>query len=316
MEKIAILLATYNGEHYIKEQIDSILNQTNKNFDLYIRDDNSVDKTKEIIKEYMKLHKNIFLIENYNFIENHGASNNFLNLISFLKTKQSYKYYMFSDQDDVWNENKIEKTLKEMKNTERVNGDIPILVHTDLMVVNQKLEILDDSFFNYRCLNSSINKINRLIIQNNVTGCTMMINRLLFDKIPVNKNTIKIAMHDWWITLIACSFGKISFLNESTIKYRQHEKNVVGATKVKSFKFIFNRLFKKNYVKETLNKAIIQAEEFYNVYNKELKTEDKEIILKFISLKSEKKIKKIYIIFKYNYFKQGLIQKIGQILFI
>lgn len=220
---------------------------------------------------------------------------------------------MLSDQDDYWHANKIEKTLQKMLKAEQESPKIPILVHTDLAVVNAKLEQIGSSFMKYRALNPKFTSLNRLLIQNNVTGCTMMWNNLLMGKILEN-NTV--AMHDWWIALIASCFGKIEYVNEATIDYRQHGDNVVGATKVNTVSFVFYRLFVNNNIKDTFNIAIKQACVFLSVFEPVL-TEKQIITLKqFISIKGKGKIRKVRIVILNHFIKQGLMQQIGELVFI
>lgn len=307
---IAILMATYNGEKYLTEQIDSIINQTCKDWKLYFRDDGSDDRTVNIINEYCKKYPDkLFLIKDK--FECRSASKNFMQMLNYIAKFKEFDYFMFSDQDDVWKKDKIEKTLDII---EHESNELPILVHTDLEVVDRELKVLSKSFINYRNLNANIKDLSRLLIQNNVTGCTMLFNRTLLEKI--NFNSTSIAMHDWWITLVAATFGKIVFLNESTIYYRQHENNVVGATKSKSLSFIINRLFHSNHVKKTLNMSIEQAIAFYNEYRNDITKLQREILEKFILIKNSNKLKRIYIIIKNNFLKQGLIQIIGELMYI
>ena len=134
MEKIDILLATYNGEEYLEEQLNSILNQTYKNFNLIISDDNSTDSTVKILDKYSKKDSRIIV---YKQNRNLGVVSNF----EFLLSKVESKYFMFSDQDDIWIETKIEKSINKLEET---NSDI---VFTDLMVVDDKLNVLYNLIF-------------------------------------------------------------------------------------------------------------------------------------------------------------------------
>lgn len=307
---IAILMATYNGEKYLTEQIDSIINQTCKDWKLYFRDDGSNDRTVDIINKYCEEYPDkLFLIKDN--LECKSASKNFIQMLNYISGFEEFDYFMFSDQDDVWKEDKIEKTLTII---EQENNEVPILVHTDLEVVDSELKTLSKSFITYRNLDVNKKDLSHLLIQNNVTGCTMMFNRKLLEKINSNSNCI--AMHDWWLTLIAATFGKIKFLNESTIYYRQHSNNVVGATKATSLSFIINRLFHSNHVKKTLNMSIEQAIVFYNEYKNDITKQQRAILEKFILIKNSNKLKKIYIIIKNNFLKQGLIQIIGELIYI
>lgn len=192
----------------------------------------------------------------------------------------------------------------------------PVLVHTDLEVVDQNLESLGTSFMEYRALDSTITSINRLLVQNNVTGCTMMINRVLLEKAMKLSDIDAIAMHDWWFSLVASLFGKISFVDQATIKYRQHGNNVVGATKVNTFSFILQRLRGKNHIREVFHLSSTQAQELLKIYDRKLNQKQKQCIQAMADLEKKNKITRIYTVIRYGMLKQGIVQVIGEILFI
>jgi glycosyltransferase involved in cell wall biosynthesis len=230
---VGILMATYNGEKYIEEQIESIVGQTYKNWELWIRDDCSSDKTLEIIKTYEKRDSRIKNIDSEN--KNLGALGNFSKILSL---PYDFKYFMFCDQDDIWISRKIELSLIAINLQEKIYGkEAPILVHTDLRLVDHKGHNLHKSLFG----NQGIKKIHpsplhELMIENYITGCTLLFNKPLFEiATPLPK---KIVMHDWWFALIAASTGKIVTLNDATVNYRQHSSNVVGAAKKNRFALI------------------------------------------------------------------------------
>ncbi len=220
MEKVDILLATYNGEKYLREQIDSILNQTHKEFRLLISDDGSTDSTREILEEYKNKDSRIevFFQEN-----NLGVVKNF----EFLLEKVEAKYYMFSDQDDIWKESKIEKSLKKIEE----GFD---LVYSDLEVVDEELNVIYKSYWKLKGIYNKIKKYNNfesLYLNNFVTGCTMISKKELINKFLPLPNTSKYVLHDYWISLILSQEGKISYIEEPLIKYRQHKNNKVGSKK-------------------------------------------------------------------------------------
>lgn len=221
MEKVDILLATYNGETYLKEQLNSILNQTHKDFNLIVSDDNSKDSTVKILEEYAKKDSRITIFKQD---KNLGVIANF----EFLLSKVTSNYFMFSDQDDIWNEDKIEKSLRRLEET---NSDI---VFTDLMVVDDKLNILFESYWSLKGFKEKIlkhNSFEALYLNNYVTGCTMLMKKDVISKVlPLPKKS-KYVLHDYWIVLITSQSGKVEFLNEATIKYRQHKNNRVGSKK-------------------------------------------------------------------------------------
>ena len=219
MEKVDILLATYNGEKYLSQQLDSLLAQTYTNFRLIISDDMSTDSTTEILKEYVQKDKRIIV---YTHDKNLGVVSNF----EFLLTKVENKYYMFCDQDDIWNEDKIDKTMKKLQES---NAD---LVFTDLEVVDDELKTIHNSYWELKGLKEKIekyNSFNALYLNNYVTGCTMLAkSETIKQVIPLPKNS-KYVLHDYWLALMVSQNGKIEFLNEPTIKYRQHTNNKVGS---------------------------------------------------------------------------------------
>lgn len=218
MEKIDILLATYNGEKYIKEQIDSILNQTYADFNLIISDDASTDDTVKLLEEYANKDKRIIL---YKQEKNIGSTNNF----EFLLTKVENDYYMLSDQDDVWEKEKVEKSIKTIINT---NAD---LVFSDLSVVDENLKTINESFCKLKGIYKKIKKDKKysaLYLNNYVTGCTIISKKKFIKEIlPLPKNK-KYLIHDYWISIVISQKGKLEFIDEKLVKYRQHGKNQVG----------------------------------------------------------------------------------------
>lgn len=302
MSKILILISTYNGEKYLKAQLDSLFSQSYQDFKLIVRDDASTDGTKEILKTYD--------IELLPSSENLGVKKSFETLLKYACKNSDSKYFMFCDQDDVWNKDKIKKTFEKMLELENLYGDnIPLLVHTDLEVVNEKLETLSSSMWKSEHINPRANTLNKLLMQNTITGCTMMINRTLAMKsLSISSKAI---MHDWWIGLIVGSFGKIGFIEESTMKYRQHGKNDTGA-KNYNYKFIINKL--KKFSDINIDKNIFQAKEFLEEYKDQLDEKSKKMLEDFSTIKEKPYLQRVSIIFKYNLFKYGIIRNIGLLL--
>ena len=138
-------------------------------------------------------------------------------------------YMALCDQDDVWLPGRIAKPLERVRAVEREQGAAtPILAHTDLAVVDENLDTIAPSFWAYRHLDPYRgSELNRLLVQNVVTGCTTIINRALARlACPIPES---IPMHDWWLALVASAFGRIETVPEATVLYRQHGNNSVGA---------------------------------------------------------------------------------------
>lgn len=225
-DKIEVLMATYNGEKYLKEQIESILNQTYENIKLIISDDCSQDGTRDILKEYENNDrvKLIFQEKNLGYIKN----------FEFLLSQVQEEYYMLSDQDDIWKPEKIEKSIKTLKTRE---AD---LVFGDLEVVDENLNTIYPSFNNYMKLTKKIEsfefEVELNYLYNCITGCTVLSRRkFIKDIIPI-PNKSKYVAHDHWMGLIISTKGKLVYMPEKLIKYRQHGDNEIGTEKI-SHKF-------------------------------------------------------------------------------
>jgi len=251
-EKITILMATYNGEKFLSEQLNSIINQTHSNWELWIRDDNSTDNTLKIISKYTRLDKRIKLYTDD--LGNLGVVRNFGTLLEGIEYDN---YVMFSDQDDIWLPFKIEITLIKMKEEETKNSDEPILVFSLFEKVNFDLTKLNTTTYK---IPNDVNIYN-IISGNFIYGCTMMLNRNLVNLVkPINDNAEN---HDYWIALIAASCGKISLVNKVTMLYRQHDMNVTGNYKKSSFKSRLERLLKGNY-QEIIDSRIVMVRSLIN----------------------------------------------------
>lgn len=303
-KRVQILLATYNGGSYIEEQLISLFNQTYQDFEVLIRDDGSKDNTLEIVSQYQKKYPNrIHLISDNQ--KGLGPSGNFCELMKH----STADYIMFCDQDDIWLPYKIEITLNKMLELEKNEIDVPILVHSDLKIVDENLKVLKESMSQAQKLCSNKNEFNQLLIQNNITGCTMMINKCLKEiASSVPKEAI---MHDWWLGLVASSVGTIGYIDQALILYRQHGRNDVGA-QVYNFNNIIKKINKNGLdkAKLSINKTIKQAEAFYSLYCKFIKETEKDILVNFMNIKKYSKIKRLSILYKYKLYKIGTVRNL------
>ena len=222
--KIDILLATYNGARFLHEQIDSILSQTCQDWRLLIRDDGSKDATPTIIDRYVQEHPQRIVV-----IRDDGANLGAVGNFSTLMERSDAEYIMYCDQDDVWLPDKIAESYKAMRALERRYGrDTPLLVQTDLTVVDKNLNPIHRSFWRYESLDPERgHSLASLLIQNVVTGCASIANRRLKDMaLPVPRD---IRMHDWWLALVAVAFGHYDYVAHPLVLYRQHGANTMGA---------------------------------------------------------------------------------------
>ena len=296
---IVILLSTYNGEAYLKEQLDSLYSQTYKNIQVIVRDDGSSDKTLDILNSY-----DVVLLQS---TKNVGVKKSFSMLLEYAIHETNANYFMFCDQDDVWEKDKIENTSIKMKELEIKYPNKPLLVHTDLKVVDENLNILNHSFWKYEKLKPTENNFNRLLIQNTITGCTVMINQRLAQlSVPIPSESI---LHDYWIGLVASYFGKIGILEKQTILYRQHDKNSVGSAGF-GLKYFQKRLKQKDVVSAN----IPQAKAFLDIYRDILDEGTIEILEEFSTLESQSFWQKRKTLLKHKLLKQGFLRNLGLLL--
>ncbi len=219
---IDILLATYNGARYLRPQIESILDQEDVSFRLLVRDDSSVDETPAVIERYRRLRPDrIILVSGSDHL---GAAGNFACLLREAKAP----YAALSDQDDVWVPHKLRTLLGVMRDLESRHGtDTPLLVHSDLTVVDERLRERHSSFWRYSGFDPRCTTFPRLLIKNTVTGCASLVNRALIElALPMPQAAL---VHDYWLALVACAAGQLGIVEEPLVAYRQHPRNVIGA---------------------------------------------------------------------------------------
>lgn len=223
--EVLVVLSAYNGARFIKEQIESIRAQTFRDWMLLIRDDGSSDETVEIITQLMNVDPRITLLEDS--LGNVGAWRSFGLLLSEAKERGA-NYLFFSDQDDAWLEPKMSAQLDLLRALEHSSRKSPpVLVHSDLVVVDEKLRRVHPSFREFQHMAyDEADPLGTLLLHNAIVGCTIGINRPLLelaDPLPEN------APHDWWLALCAAGAGTIASVTEPMVLYRQHASNVIGA---------------------------------------------------------------------------------------
>jgi len=223
---VDILMATYNGAKYLADQLDSLLAQTHQNFRLLVSDDGSTDGTLALLETYRsRLGDRLVVVPHPGMGQ--GVVKNFENLMRASLQGCHAHWIAFSDQDDVWLPEKVERCLHVLMQLEQATGvHQPCLVHSDLTVVDEELNVIAPSFSQHQRMDPAACSPTALLSINQVTGCTMMINRALLEmSLPLPDQTV---MHDWWCALLSSS-GRRTFLDEQLILYRQHGFNQLGA---------------------------------------------------------------------------------------
>lgn len=300
MSQIYIILSTYNGEKFLEDQLISLKNQTTP-FELLVRDDGSTDRTLDILNEWKdKLSVRIFSGPNV------GPVNSFNVLLHMIPDEAEYIF--FCDQDDIWEHDKIEKSVKTLKDQELLLGEkTPILFHSDLSVIDENGNFISKSFWKFQNINFRFGMyLNRLVMQNTVTGCSACMNISLLRLVKEIPQEAK--MHDWWVALVACCYGKIISMELPLIRYRIHRNNVVGGREISFLRIIKTLALFISYVKKWKAEnysRVIQAQRFYEIYGTTLPTHKKKLVEKFIfSAKSNFLIRKI-LQYRFQFYQHG-----------
>lgn len=221
MHKIDIVLATFNGDKYLSQQLNSVISQTHKKWRLLVSDDGSSDSTLSILKEFSQADPRIIIV---NTQRQGSVVANFAKVLSYV----SADYVMFCDQDDVWLNDKVSLMLEELLKVEaNIGMQAPILGFSDLALVDHDLSKINASLYKAANLNPYNNCDYRYLLwRSTVYGCTVIFNAALYQKaMPIPFGA---PMHDQWFALVASLSGKIFYVSKQTIMYRLHDSNVVG----------------------------------------------------------------------------------------
>jgi hypothetical protein len=221
-------------------------------------------------------------------------------------------YVMFSDQDDVWDDDKVALTIRAMREGEKKYGAAcPLLVHTDLRVSDADLQLIAPSFWHYQKLDGNP-MLSRVLAQNSVTGCTMMINRGL-KELMIKAPAEDMLMHDWWAALCAASMGRILSVDRPSICYRQHGKNQLGASGFDVVRDVKKAAGDEAAMKRRLSDTFHQAESFLNCYKGILPSGPAETIRRYASLPQKGKAGRAYSLIRYGHLKKGFFRCLGQL---
>lgn len=246
MNKVTVLMSTYNGERYLEEQIKSLIKQRNVDLQIFVRDDGSKDKTKEILNKYQAegvLH--------WYTGDNLRSAKSFMDLVN---TAPESDYYAFCDQDDIWNEDKLERAIIEMKNYKSDN--VPILYCSNYQLVDENLKNLSDNH------HVTTTTFNAALVSSCCTGCTTVFNRKLLNYLRMGNPDLMV-MHDDWVHKVCLAVGgKVVYDKYKSLKYRQHGANVDGG--VHNLKSRISKIKERIQKKDRIRSK--QIEELLDIY--------------------------------------------------
>jgi hypothetical protein len=305
---VQVLLATWNGARYLPELLDSLAAQTSDEFTLLARDDGSSDDTVALLEAWGEAHPGRCEIIR-DGIATGSPTGNFQRLLA----ASTANYVSFCDQDDVWKPHKIADTLACIRAVEARRGsNTPIVVHSDLQVVDGSLAELDASFWHFQKLDPELGRrLERILVQNVVTGCAAMANRALLERaLPVPPDAI---MHDWWLGCVAAAFGEVEPLSSATIAYRQHGGNDTGA-KHFSTGYVWRKFWQAmdtEELQDSLSKTQRQARAFYARFGHQLSRRQRRAVRTWAELDSLAPLARRLRMLREGLLKIGLIRNLG-----
>ncbi len=313
---IEVLLASYNGEKYIRQQLDSILDQTVPGIRILASDDGSTDGTVEILRRYEKEYPGQVTVAGTSS-EDEGKGGrasggsvpapaaNFFRLLA----QADADYILLSDQDDVWLPEKTGKLLARIRGIEGEDGGIPALVFSDMEVVDKNLNRISASFFSYAHSDPRRLSLSEILPENPVTGGALMMNRALLEQ--VREMPEACFMHDWWIALCAVCFGRISCVREALSLYRQHGDNSLGARAAGSLKDVAERPFRQAQVEQNYRRMFDQAAAFLKRFGGQLTKTQRETLRAWLALPMQTPAERLRSIRRYHFYKSSRLQTLA-----
>jgi glycosyltransferase involved in cell wall biosynthesis len=224
--QVAIVMATFNGERFLAEQLQSLRDQSLTDWQLWVRDDESEDATRAMLRRAAEGDSRIHLVDDK--LGRLGPARNFGELLRCVSEVRP-DYVCLCDQDDVWLPHKLARQVAAIQAAEtRAGRNRPLLVHSDLALVDADLRPLRPSLVKHlRLCPETAEPLRTLLVQNFVTGSTIVINRSLWElALPFSGAVV---LHDWWLALLAAAAGELHFIPDPLVNYRQHPGNQVGA---------------------------------------------------------------------------------------
>ena len=305
-----VLLAAYNGEKDLPLLLTSLREQTFSSFTVLMQDDGSSDGTKILLEETAKQDSRfLFGCHQGGHL---GAAGNFLSLLRQADADR----ILFCDQDDLWEAEKIETLSRAMDQAEAESAPgTPLLVHSDCYLMDKDGHQTADSFFRHQGWDPSALTLPRLLVQNNVTGCTLMMNRPLAVLVSAHAKAKELFMHDWFVALTAAAFGRIVFIDRPLTGYRQHESNAIGASRTGLLSRGIRALGKRKDARRRILLTYTHTLVFRKLYEGELPEDADHLTSAYLATRQMKKIPRVLAVRRLGCTMQSRITRIGQLLF-
>lgn len=308
--KTAVLLTAYNGSKHLPLLLDSLRNQTDPDFSVLLQDDGSEDETVSLLAALCEKDPRFSFGSEQG--QHLGAAGNFLSLVR----QAEANYVLMCDQDDLWEAEKIAVLKRAMAEMEAEYGaDTPLLVHSDCSLIGEDGDLIGDSFFRHQGWDPKAVTLPPLLVQNNVTGCTLIMNAPLRKLIAAHARAKDLFMHDWFIALTAASFGKIRFVDQPLTRYRQHGDNAIGASSKNLLARGFAALNKRQEAKRRILLTYTHTKVFNKLYEGELPPEAQRIVSAYLATQHMPKLRRILSVRRLGCVMQSPVTRLGQLLF-
>ncbi|MBQ8200206.1 MAG: glycosyltransferase family 2 protein [Clostridia bacterium] len=307
---VSILLAAYNGQTHLSAQLASLQAQTMADFRVLWQDDGSQDDTPVLLTTVSAADSRFrpAAIQGQQL----GAIGNFLSLMA----QDDAPYTALCDQDDIWHDDKLARCMSAMQEAETQCGaETPLLVHHDVCVTDAGGALLHPSFFAHQGWDGGATALPPLLVQNNVTGCTCLMNAALRKLVVSHAQPNQLYMHDWFIALTAAAFGKIVFLDTQLADYRQHGTNVMGASRYGLLRRSLSALTAPARARERIRLTYRHTRMFRESYGSLLPGDARRTIDGYLSTEHQPKLRRISAVQQLGCTMQSPAARIGQIIF-
>ena len=308
--KTAVLLAAYNGSKYLPALLDSLRNQTDPDFFVIMQDDGSTDNTPEVLRSAAE--QDIRFVFGSEQGQHLGAAGNFISLIRQARADR----ILLSDQDDLWEPDKIaclKQAMQEQEN--RFGAETPLLVHSDCSLINEAGDVIGESLFRHQGWDPAAVTLQQLLVQNNVTGCTLIMNEPLRRLVADHARAKELFMHDWFIALTAASFGRIAVVDRPLTRYRQHTGNQIGASARSLPGRALAALKNRDEAKRRILLTYTHTKVFRKLYGDELPPKAAQITEAYLATRQMRKIPRVLAVRRMGCVMQSSVTRMGQIFF-
>lgn len=309
VKTIQVLLACYNGERFLPQQLASLQSQDDPCFSVLMQDDGSTDGTPALLQAACA-DSRFHLAEDNG--RHHGAIGNFLSLMQ----QSTADYAALCDQDDLWAAERLSRCRAAMEQAEaRYGADTPLLVHSDARLVDADGHTLQESFFAHQGWDKTAVSLPRLLVQNNVTGCTLLMNAALRRLVVQHGDPRQMHMHDWFIALTAAAFGQIIFVDAPLVNYRQHGVNVMGASQQTQVQRGAKALSQWEKGKARIALTYTHTRAFRDAYGAALPPEARRIVDAYLATEKMGKLRRVLTVQKLGCTMQSSVTRLGQMIF-